>query len=102
MADLTAETAIETVTRKFRAVHKAIETAQDEALELHAAFLKAGRLLGIHPNKSATAGGYLADIVGELADAQQSAALGHALAKEIADGIGGITPMSGGNGKGWP
>lgn len=102
MAEMTAENAIAIVTQKFRAVHKAIETAQDEALDLHSAFLKAGRLLGIHPNQSATAGGYLADIVGELADAQQSAALGHALAKELADELSNPQPLGGGNGKGWP
>lgn len=102
MAEMTAENAIAIVTQKFRAVHKAIETAQDNALELNAAFLQAGRLLGVHPNKSASAGNYLADTVKALADAQQDAVIAHGLAKEIADGIGGVTPMSGGNGKGWP
>lgn len=102
MAEMTAENATAIVTAKFQAVHKSIEKAQDDALDLNAAFLKAGRLLGVHPNKSAPTGTFLADLVTDLADAQMSAASGHAGAKELADDLSNPQPLGGGNGKGWP
>lgn len=100
MPEMTAENAVEIVTRKFRAVHKAIETAQDDALDLHRAMLEAGRILGIHPNLSSPAVGYVAGAVKELAAAQQSVSLGHVMTKELDPA--GVQPLGGGNGKAWP
>jgi hypothetical protein len=107
MPEMTAENAVEIVTRKFRAVHKAIETAQDDALDLNRAYLEAARLLGIHPNVSATPGTYIAAAVKELADAQQSAGVAHVMVRDEAERRGllpapDVQPLSGGNGKAWP
>ncbi len=102
MAEMTAENAVAIVTQKFRAVHKAIETAQDNALELNAAFLQAGRLLGVHPNKSKTAGVFIAETVKGLAVAQESVSDAHYYAKLLAEELNNPQPLGGGNGKGWP
>lgn len=102
MAEMTAENAVAIVTQKFRAVHKAIETAQDNALELNAAFLQAGRLLGVHPNKSCAVGTSIAGLVSDLAVAQSAAAYAHERAKDLADDLNNPQPLGGGNGKGWP
>ncbi len=99
MAEMTAENAVAIVTQKFRAVHKAIETAQDNALELNAAFLQAGRILGVHPSNSAFAGDYLAGVISDLASAQLASVMAHAGAKEIEESL---KVKSGGNGKQWP
>lgn len=99
MAEMTAENAIAIVTQKFRAVHKAIETAQDNALELNAAFLQAGRLLGVHPNDSSIPGSHIADAVSALAEAQRSVGTAHVMAKQIEESL---KVKSGGNGKQWP
>lgn len=99
MAEMTAENAVQIVTQKFRAVHKAIETAQDNALELNAAFLQAGRLLGVHPNDSAFTGDYLAAVISDLSSAQLASTMAHAGAKEIEESL---KVKSGGNGKQWP
>jgi len=102
LAEMTAENAITIVTQKFRAVHKSIETAQDNALELSAAFLQAGRILGVHPNQSAFAGEYLARVISDLASAQLASTGAHAGAKEIAADLSNPVPLGGGGGKGWP
>jgi len=108
MAEMTAENAIAIVTRKFREVHNAIEVAQDNALDLHSAFLRAGRLLGVHPGTvdgrpgSAFTSGYIATVIADLTSAQLASTLAHSGAKEIADSLSNPTPQSGGNGKQWP
>lgn len=101
MPEMTRDNAVEILTRKFRAAHKAIETAQDDALDLHRALLEAGRILGIHPNESSTAVGYVASTVKELASAHQSLSLGHVLTKDLEPRLD-AQPLGGGNGKAWP
>jgi hypothetical protein len=108
MPEMTRENAVEIVTRKFRAVHKAIETAQEDALDLHRAFLEAGRLLGVHPGVvngrpgSAFTGDYIAKVVADLSSAQLASTLAHSGAKEIEESLANPQPLGGGNGKGWP
>jgi len=101
--------AVKKVEEAFHNAHKTADRLVTDAAWLLQTYIKACRIVGVHPNESETVTGNLGDALQDATDAVSGLAWAHGAATRLKDDLiesgrlpGLIEPKDGGGGKKWP